>query len=85
MALGLLYTGAQYSVIPKPVGEVLAGAKVRLGGYGDAVADGIEVEFWMKIGCLSRFCLRWLHPLYLKVLLGWILSLTGVGFLCLIQ
>ena len=85
MALGLLGTGAQCSVIPKAVGEALAGAKVRLRRYGDAAGGGIEVEVWVKIGCLIRFCLRRLHPLYLKVLLGWILSLTGVGFLCLIQ
>ena len=85
MALGVLGSGAQCTVNPKPLGEVLAGAKVRLGVYGDAVADGIEVEVWMKIGCLSRCCLRWLHSLYVKILLGWILCVTGVGFPCLIQ
>lgn len=48
--LGLLGTGIQCTVVPKPVGEVLSGAKVRLGGYGDAVVDGIKVKVWMKIG-----------------------------------
>ena len=41
---GLLGTGTQCTMIPKAVGEVLAGAKVRSEGHGVAVGDGIEVE-----------------------------------------
>lgn len=47
---GFLDTGAQSTVIPTPVGEVLAGAKVRLGGTGDANVDGMKVHIGMKTG-----------------------------------
>lgn len=42
--------GTPNAVTPKPVGDDLSGATVRLGAYGDSVVDGIEVNFWMKIG-----------------------------------
>ena len=37
-------------MVLKPVGEVLTGTIVRLGGYGAAMVDGIKVKVWTKIG-----------------------------------
>lgn len=42
--------GSQCTEILKPVGEVLMRCTVRLGGYGDAMVDGIEMKVWIKIG-----------------------------------
>lgn len=74
-SLGLLVLGHQYTVIPKPVVNYTI-VKVRFGGYGDSMVHRFKVKAWVKIGVL-RFCARWLHLLYLNILLGWILCLTG--------
>lgn len=45
MFLELLDMEAQCAMIPKPAGEVLKAAILRLGGYGDTMVVGIKIKF----------------------------------------
>lgn len=38
-------------------------------GYENKVVDGIKVNVWKKIECLNRLYVKWLHLLFLNVLL----------------
>lgn len=67
--------GVHCTVIPKPIGIKAYQGLNRLGGYGDAKVDEIKVKVRMKTGVFEQ---RWLHLLYLNVLLGWILPLNGI-------
>lgn len=36
-------------MILKPIGGILTGATIIMGGYGGAAVDGIKVKVWTKI------------------------------------
>lgn len=42
------------TVILKPVGEILTGATIIMGGYGHIIVDGIKVKVWIKIKIFEK-------------------------------
>lgn len=60
---------------PKPVGEVLKRATFRLGGYGNAVFDGIKVTVWVKMRLFQQI----LHDVVVSYLSDYIMEVDVIS------